>query len=125
VTNRFGTVRVDLGEVTLYELPPFTVDFGYLPRPQVPSLPPFSMEQLRPVLEGIGTVRLPELPPLPALRTFDLVETLMAGMTMTVPLPSLDEAVTVVTGELMIMLRAEAAEVAAGVRDKYLASQGK
>jgi hypothetical protein len=29
VANRFGTLRVDLGEITLYELPPFDIKLGY------------------------------------------------------------------------------------------------
>jgi hypothetical protein len=36
--NRFGTVTMDVGELTLYELPPFKVDFTHLPRPQIPAL---------------------------------------------------------------------------------------
>jgi hypothetical protein len=124
VSNRFGAVRVGLGEVTLYELPPFQVDFGYLPRLRVPPLTPFSMEPLRPVLEQIPVPRLAELPAVPPLNTFGVVRTLMANATMPVPLPRLDEAVTEVTDTVLAMLRAEAANADARERRAYLASQG-
>jgi len=124
VSNRFGTVRVDLGEVTLYELPPFRVDFGYLPRVSVPPLTPFSLAPLRPVLEQIPLPRLAELPAVPTVDTFGVVRTLMANAIMPVPLPRLDEAVTELTDTVLAMLRAEAASVAARERRAYLASQG-
>lgn len=125
LTNRFGTVRVDLGEVTLYELPPFQVDLGYLPRLQVPPLTPFSVAPLRPMLEQIPLPRLADRPAVPPLNTFGMVRTLMANATLPVSLPRLDQAVTEVTDTLLAMLRAEAGLVATRERQAYLAGQGQ
>ena len=66
VANRFGNLRVELGEVTLYELPPFKVDFGFLPTPQVPRLPALPMVALDQVIAGAPAARLPEVPAVPA-----------------------------------------------------------
>lgn len=76
--NRFGAVRVDLGELTLYELPPFTVDLNYLPRPQVPALDAFSPEPWTATVAGrplipVGTTDVPRTP---SVRTLELVESL-------------------------------------------------
>src|SRR5262249_13230287 len=44
VTNRFGTLRVDLGDISLYELPKFTpVNPRGLPRPEIPRLGAFTL----------------------------------------------------------------------------------
>ena|SRR5664280_1371633 len=40
--NRFGSSRLDLGEVELYELPPFLIGEVHLPQPVVPTLPAFT-----------------------------------------------------------------------------------
>ena len=76
VHNRFGTVSVDLGEVTLDELPPFAVSLDYLPRPQVPPIETFTLEPMIAALAGVPYIdaRFSEMP---SLRTFDLIEGLM------------------------------------------------
>ena len=56
LANRFGTLRLELGDVTLYDLPPFKVDFDFLPTPQVPRLPGVPMAALE---------RVPPRPPRP------------------------------------------------------------
>jgi hypothetical protein len=93
VTNRLGSVSYDLGDITLYELPPMSVSLGTLPAPQVPDLPPFSLKSLGPVLDQVPAVRLPDLPPVPSLQTYDLIDTLMRGTVLSVQLPRFAESV--------------------------------
>ena len=72
--NRFGAVRVDLGELTLYEIPRFDPEslIGTLPRLAVPALDAFTLDALAPALATVPRVAVPELPPLPAMPTGDL-----------------------------------------------------
>ena len=70
VKNKFGTLRIDLGEIALYELPefrPFKV--GTLPRPGVPHMEAFTLGHMRPVLEAVPQVGAPEMPAVPPLPT--------------------------------------------------------
>jgi hypothetical protein len=95
VRNRFGSVSVEVGELTLYELPPFHVDLNYLPRPQVPALEAFSPEPLMATLDGrppvaVGVADVPYVPP---LSTVELVESLNPGGQTTAIWPRIDEAV--------------------------------
>ena len=124
VANRFGTLRVDLGEVTLYELPPFLVDFDVLPTPQVPRLPALSIKALDQVITGAPVVRLPEIPAVPDLDTFGLVQSFMQSATLTAPLPQFGAAVAQASAAVTAALQAQANQVAASVRTQYLASQG-
>jgi hypothetical protein len=93
VTNRLGSLPYDLGEITLYELPSYSVNLGTLPTPWIPDLPPFSLKSLGPVLDRVPAVQLPELPPVPSLQTYDLIDTLMKGTVLSVRLPRFAEAV--------------------------------
>lgn len=124
VANRFGTLRRDLGDVTLYELPQFKVDFDYLPTLQVPPLPALPMTALDRVIAGAPTVRLPEIPAVPALDTFSLVQSLMQSAALTVPLPQFGAAVANASAAVTAALHAQANQVRASVRTAYLASQG-
>ena len=124
VSNRFGTLRVDLGDVTLYELPPFRVDYGFLPTPQIPRLPALSMTALDQVIAGAPLVRLPDIPAVPDLGTFGLVQSLMQSAALTVPLPQFGAAVAQASAAVNATLQAEANQVGASVRTAYLASQG-
>lgn len=83
--NRYGQVRIDLGELTLYELPRFdpAALIGALPRPAVPALGAFTLDAVAPALATVPRVPVPELPSLPAVPTADLTtvlrETLLPG----------------------------------------------
>ena len=86
--NRYGAVRVDLGELMLYEIPPFDPKsfIGTLPRLAVPPLEAFTLDALAPALATVPRVAVPELPRLPTMPTADLTgvlrETLLpAGST--------------------------------------------
>ena len=96
VGNRFGSVTMDLGEITLYELPPFTVTCDHLPRPQIPAMEAFSLEPVAAVLAGRPDVRamMPEMPAIPSLSTAGLVENLLPGRAVTMPWLGIDEAIT-------------------------------
>jgi hypothetical protein len=79
VRNRFGTISMDLGEVTLKELPAFTVSLDYLPRPRIPSIEAFTLEPMIAALAGAPRVEM-SFPEMPSLRTLDLAKSLMADV---------------------------------------------
>jgi hypothetical protein len=130
VTNRYGTKRLDLGEITFYEPPEFKpVDFGALPRPVVPRLKAFTLEHMGPVLDAVPAVVVPEVPAVPPLPTVDLIEnfkdTLMRGSGVPLPLPRLDEAVTAASRLVTSSVMEMAKERAVAQRQEYLASQAE
>jgi hypothetical protein len=130
LTNKFGTLRVDLGEITLYEPPKFTpLDFGTLPRPTVPRLDTFTLEHMRPVLQAVPAVIVPEVPTVPSLPTADLIgnfnDTLMQGSAVPVPLPRFNDAVTDASRFVAGIVMDQAKEYAAAKRQAYLASQAE
>jgi hypothetical protein len=124
VANRFGNLRVELGDVTLYDLPPFKVDYGFLPTPQVPRLPALPMALLEQVIAAAPVVRMPEIPAVPDLDTFGLVQSLMQSAALTVPLPQLGAAVAQASAAATAALQAQASQIGTSVRTAYLASQG-
>jgi hypothetical protein len=124
VGNRFGTIRKELGDVTLYDLPPFQVDFDFLPTPQVPRLPELPVTALDRVVATAPAARLPDIPAVPAPDSFGLVQSLMHSATLPVPLPQFGAAVADASAALSAALQAQATQVGASVRTAYLASQG-
>jgi hypothetical protein len=72
--NRYGAVRVDLGELMLYEIPPFDPKsfIGTLPRLAVPPLEAFTLDAFAPALATVPKVAIRELPRLPTMPTADL-----------------------------------------------------
>ena len=114
--NRYGIARMHLGEIVLYDLPSFNVDLNYLPRPQIPDIEPFSVERVGAVLGGPVRVRVPEVPPVPSLRTLDLIETLMPGTAVSVPAPRIQDAVIEASNAVVSIITREAEEYAAARR---------
>ena len=91
--NRFGTTRVELGELILYDLPEFKVNLVGLPALHVPEIKPFCPQSLE--VTTAGRPRSPvgiEVPPLPALDTAGLVDALSPATKAPV-LPPIGEAV--------------------------------
>lgn len=86
VSNNLGSLGLDLGEVSLYELPPLSVNVPPLAAPHIPSLPRLSLDSMAPVISKLPAIRLPVTPPVPALQTYELVDTLMRG-TVIAPTP--------------------------------------
>ena len=76
--NRYGAVRVDLGDLELYEIPPFKPEqlIGTLPRLAVPRLEAFTLDALAPALATVPRVEVPELPPVPSMTGADLTSVL-------------------------------------------------
>ena len=62
--NRYGSIRVELGELTLYEIPAFDPAsfIGTLPRLGVPPLEAFTLDTLAPALAHMPRVAIPERP---------------------------------------------------------------
>ena len=126
VTSKFGTLRIDLGNVTSYELPPFTpFNPAMLPRPVIHGLKEFSLEHMRPVLDAVPAVRVPELPTVPPLPTQELVVGFRNAFTRwpPLPLPNLSEAVTEASRAIVVRAMNEAVEYAAAQRPEYLAER--
>jgi hypothetical protein len=71
IASRYGRLRVDLGELTLYELPPFRLELGDLPEVTAVPLPAVTLEAMRPVLDRVPRVLLPLVPSLPASDLMD------------------------------------------------------
>ena len=72
--NRFDSVRVDLGELEMFEVPQFDVAglIGALPRVAVPTLDSFNSDVLAPALKAVPRIDVPRVPRLPAMATGDL-----------------------------------------------------
>jgi serine/threonine protein kinase len=93
LSNYLGSIVVDLGEVSLYELPSFSANIPPLPAPQIPDLPALSLDSMAPVLNKVPVIQLPNLPSMPSPQTYDLVDTLMRGTTITMAPPGIATAV--------------------------------
>lgn len=100
VRNHFGTVTMDLGEVTLYELPPLVLGLDHLPRPQIPALEAFSFEPItvEPITAALAQrpgirVGVPDVPAVPSLSAPDLVTVLRSAGSVAVALPSFGNVV--------------------------------
>jgi len=124
--NRYGAVRVDLGELTLYEIPPFDPKslIGALPRVAVPPLEAFTLDALAPALATVPRVTVPDIPRLPAMPTADLTsvvrETLLAeGTAGSLRFPNLGELVARPTREIADQLISEAREFAMSQREAH------
>ena len=81
-----------MGELTPSEPPPFNVSLGYLTRPQVPAIEPFSLEHVATPIAGHPRVAagLPGMPPVPALNTSGLAGSLARSApatAVTLPVP--------------------------------------
>jgi serine/threonine protein kinase len=82
-SNRFGAVRVDLGELTLYDLPPFEPDslLRTLPRLTVPALESFTLDAIAPALATVPRVSMPEVPKVPSVPTTEMIDGLAVFLT--------------------------------------------
>jgi hypothetical protein len=126
VTNKFGPLPFDLGDITLYELPAFTpFNPGTLPRPMIPRLAEFSLEHVQPVLDTVPAMRAPQLPAVPPLPTQELVGGFHDAFTraLPLPLPNLSEAVTQASRTIVVRTMSEALEYGAAQRPEYLAER--
>jgi hypothetical protein len=124
--NRYGAVRVDLGELTLYEIPSFDPKnlIGALPRVVVPALDAFTLDALAPALATVPRVAVPEIPRLPTMPTADLTsvvrETLLAdGAAESLSFPNLGELVAGPTREIADQMTSQAREFAMSQREAH------
>jgi hypothetical protein len=135
--NRYGAVRVDVGELVLYEIPPFDPEsfIGTLPRLAVPPLEAFTLDALAPALATVPRIAVPELPRLPPIPTADLTGVLRelllpagaagqparaGGVAPSLRCPDLGELVTGPTREIAEQLTSQAREFAKSQRESYL-----
>ena len=129
--NRHGGVRADLGELTLYEIPPFDPQsfVGTLPRLAVPPLEAFTLDTLDAALATMPRVAAPELPRVPAIPTGDLTavlrETLQPagqadGIAHSLRFPNLSELVAGPTRDIAEQLTSQARSFAMAQRASHL-----
>jgi hypothetical protein len=135
--NRYGAIRVDLGELIVYEIPPFDPKslIGTLPRLAVPPLDAFTLDALAPALATVPRVAVPELPRLPAMPTADLTGVLRqklrpAGVTgrptqagsiaQSLRFPDFGELVAGPTRQIASQLASQAREFANSQRESHL-----
>jgi len=135
--NRYGRIRVELGELTLYEIPPFDPKsfLGTLPRLAVPPLEAFTLDALAPALATVPRVAVPELPGLPTVPTADLTGVLrdmllpagsvsppsrIGGITGSITFPDFGELVAGPTREVARQLADYAREFAESQRESHL-----
>jgi hypothetical protein len=135
-SNDYGALRVDLGELILYEIPPFDPKsfIGWLPRVPVQPLPAFTLDELAPALATVPRIAVPELPRLPSMPTADLTGVLRevllpigstgqpspGGVGRSLALPDLGELLAGPTREFAEQLAGEARELAKAQRESYL-----
>jgi serine/threonine protein kinase len=124
--NRYGAVRVELGELTLYEIPPFDPKnlIGALPRVAVPPLEAFALDALAPALATVPRVAVPEIPGLPAMPTADLTGVVREmlrpnGAVDYLSFPDLGELVAGPTREIADQLTSQAREFAMSQREAH------
>jgi serine/threonine protein kinase len=121
--NKFGRIRADLGELTLYELPPVNVAIGPLPPLQMPAQAAFSpapwpaTAPARPLVE-IGRRDLPRLT-LPS--TLSLVQGLSPTGRGPLIGPGLGTAISDAGAELSAFIRESAGEFGPGLRESFAA----
>jgi hypothetical protein len=114
VSNKYGTTRLDLSEVVVYDLPPFRVDLNNLPDPQIPDTEAFSIEPLavrmteRPGAELV----FPETPAIQSPDALGLVPDLETDVPVPVPWPAVNDVIVDVTEEIKDLILAEAGRLA-------------
>ncbi|MCW2930719.1 MAG: Mn2+-dependent serine/threonine protein kinase [Actinomycetia bacterium] len=135
--NRYGAVRVDLGELILYDIPPFDPKrfIGTLPRLTVPPLDAFTLDALAPALATVPRVQVPELPRLPTMQTAGLTGVLRemllptgsggqppqaGGIAQSLRFPNFGELVAGPTRQIAEQLTSQAHEFAQSQRESYL-----
>ena len=117
VANQFGTVTADIGDLDLYELPPFTVDFGYLPKPQVPAIEAFTLAPLATILDSSPRVAVPEIPAIPSLHSLELVNSLLPDRSATVPWPRLGDTVIDTSNSIRDLILTEGSKFVSALRE--------
>lgn len=133
--NRYGAIRVALGELIIYEIPPFDPGslIGKLPRLAVPPLEAFTLDAFAPALATVPRVAVPELPRPPTVPTADLTGVLRevlltgrgagqadGGTAQSLRFPDLSELVAGPTREIAEQLSSQAREFAESQRESYL-----
>jgi hypothetical protein len=124
--NTYGAFRIDLGELTLYEIPPFDPMSlaGALPGlPALPRLDVFTLDALAPALAAVPRIAIPQLPKIGSLPTADLGgairQVLLPGADIgqSLQFPDLGALVAGPTRELAAVLTSQARDFAESQRD--------
>jgi serine/threonine protein kinase len=118
--NRFGTARVELGELILYDLPEFQVNLAALPALHVPEIDPFCTQSLEVTIAG--RPRSPagiKVPRLPAVNSADLVSTLFPAMKAPA-LPPIGGAVNAASGDITSIIRGARSTFDELLREKFV-----
>jgi serine/threonine protein kinase len=117
VANQFSMVVAALGDLELYDLPAFNVDFGSMSAPQVPAVEAFTLAPLAEILDTAPRVSIPEIPPVPSLHSLELVESLTPDRPASVPWPLIDEAVIGASNSIRDAILAEGNKFVSELRE--------
>jgi hypothetical protein len=119
VSNPYGRVTRVVGDVMLYEIPPFNVTLDHLPAAPVPDMA-FSLEPLRELTPEPPW--LPDIPPLPSAKPYSLIDHLAGGRWRAGPAQRIDAAVQDGARAVIEFVRAESQRFAGALRNL---TQGK
>ena len=115
VDNPYGQVVRAVGDVTLYEIPPFNISLDDLPHPSVPDIAAFSLDpltQLTPDLPGV-----PDMPALPSAAAYDLIDHLAGEDWLIPPSRRIDGTISNSAGAVVDLLHVESRRFLAALRD--------
>jgi hypothetical protein len=120
--NKFGRIRADLGELTLYELPPVNVTIGPLPRLEVAAQAAFSPAPwpATAAARPLGEIGRRDIPRLALPSTLSLVQDLSPADRGPLGWPGLGSAIGDAGAEVNAFIRESAGEFGPGLREGFL-----
>jgi hypothetical protein len=114
--NRFGAVRVEVGELVLYEVPAFDPKsfIGALPGlPRLPALPDYDLRAFAPTKDSAPRVSIPQFPTIPSIRTVELSDVIRE-----MALPGVDIAEVIKFPDFGALVAGPSREIAAILADQ-------
>lgn len=123
--NPYGSDEHLVGDVALYEIPPFTVDFTQLPRLDIPPIPAFPAEFPVVELPTAGFPSMQKIPSMPNLGLADMLRHFYPDPTLMVPPPHIDDAVLDSSYSVVEHIRTETERYIADTRGKLAAHRAR
>jgi len=117
-TSRYGSDERVVGDVALYEIPPFSVDFAQLPRADIPPIQAFPAEFPVTALPTEGFPSMQKIPTMPNLGSADMMRHFFPDPTLAVPRPYIDNAVLDHSHSVVELIHTETENFIASQRGK-------